>query len=136
MLEKKEKVLEKKAAAELERAKEFSRAKNKRGFTILPFVRYTVFWCRDAMLLLVHIKFSVYACCTVNLKSIHICLFLCNYFFWYMVHWIIKYVGIPFDTVIVHIIVSTIMTTLYFIKSKFRFVCTCIVLEAHSMHIA
>lgn len=31
MLEKKEKVLEKKAAAELERAKEFSRAKNKRG---------------------------------------------------------------------------------------------------------
>jgi len=64
------------------------------------------------MLLLVHIKFSVYACCTVNLKSIHICLFLCNYFFWYMVHWIIKYVGISFDTVIVHIIVSTIMTTL------------------------
>lgn len=31
MLEKKEKVLEKKAAAELERAKEFSKAKNKRG---------------------------------------------------------------------------------------------------------
>ncbi|KAG2626447.1 vacuolar protein sorting-associated protein 32 homolog 2-like [Panicum virgatum] len=31
MLEKKEKVLEKKAAAELERAKEFSRAKNKRA---------------------------------------------------------------------------------------------------------
>ena len=31
MLEKKEKVLEKKAATELERAKEFSKAKNKRG---------------------------------------------------------------------------------------------------------
>jgi charged multivesicular body protein 4 len=31
MLEKKEKVLEKKAAAELERAKEFSKAKNKRA---------------------------------------------------------------------------------------------------------
>jgi hypothetical protein len=31
MLEKKEKVLEKKALAELERAKEFSKAKNKRG---------------------------------------------------------------------------------------------------------
>lgn len=31
MLEKKEKVLEKKAGAELERAKEFSKAKNKRG---------------------------------------------------------------------------------------------------------
>lgn len=31
MLEKKEKVLEKKAAAELDRAKEFSKAKNKRG---------------------------------------------------------------------------------------------------------
>jgi hypothetical protein len=31
MLEKKEKVLEKKANAELERAKEFSKAKNKRG---------------------------------------------------------------------------------------------------------
>lgn len=31
MLEKKEKVLDKKAAAELERAKEFSKAKNKRG---------------------------------------------------------------------------------------------------------
>ena len=31
MLEKKEKVLEKKAAAKLERAKEFSKAKNKRG---------------------------------------------------------------------------------------------------------
>jgi hypothetical protein len=31
MLEKKEKVLEKKAAFELEKAKEFSKAKNKRG---------------------------------------------------------------------------------------------------------
>jgi charged multivesicular body protein 4 len=31
MLEKKEKVLAKKAAAEVERAKEFTRAKNKRG---------------------------------------------------------------------------------------------------------
>jgi len=37
MLEKKEKVLEKKAAAELERAKEFSRAKNKRGMFNSPF---------------------------------------------------------------------------------------------------
>jgi hypothetical protein len=35
MLEKKEKVLEKKAAAELERAKEFSKAKNKRGVAYL-----------------------------------------------------------------------------------------------------
>ena len=31
MLEKKEKVLEKKVAAEVEKAKEFTRAKNKRG---------------------------------------------------------------------------------------------------------
>jgi hypothetical protein len=31
MLEKKEKVLEKKAAGELEKAKDFSKAKNKRG---------------------------------------------------------------------------------------------------------
>jgi len=37
MLEKKEKVLEKKAAAELERAKEFSRAKNKRGMFKSPY---------------------------------------------------------------------------------------------------
>jgi len=73
------------------------------------------------MLLLVHIKFSVYACCAVNLKGIHICLFLCNYFLWYMVHWIIKYVGIPFDTVIVRIIVSTIVMTLYLIKSNLGF---------------
>jgi hypothetical protein len=35
MLEKKEKVLEKKAAFELEKAKEFSKAKNKRG-TVTP----------------------------------------------------------------------------------------------------
>lgn len=33
MLEKKEKVLQKKAAAEVEKAKEFTRAKNKRGMT-------------------------------------------------------------------------------------------------------
>lgn len=40
MLEKKEKVLQKKASAEVEKAKEFTRAKNKRGtarlYIILP----------------------------------------------------------------------------------------------------
>lgn len=34
MLEKKEKVLQKKASAEVERAKEFTRAKNKKGITL------------------------------------------------------------------------------------------------------
>lgn len=37
MLEKKEKVLLKKAAAEVEKAKEYSRAKNKRGIFIVPY---------------------------------------------------------------------------------------------------
>jgi hypothetical protein len=45
MLEKKEKVLEKKAAFELEKAKEFSKAKNKRGTVNhhTPLLRLLVF---------------------------------------------------------------------------------------------
>lgn len=43
MLEKKEKVLQKKAAAEVERAKEFTRAKNKRGMVAKCFHSYGEF---------------------------------------------------------------------------------------------
>ncbi|WMV42433.1 hypothetical protein MTR67_035818 [Solanum verrucosum] len=50
MLEKKEKVLLKKAAAEVEKAKEFTRAKNKRVFTAFGIARtyYSIGWCCES----------------------------------------------------------------------------------------
>ena len=50
MLEKKEKVLEKKAAAELERAKEFSKAKNKRGMINHNSAIWNVYLCSGSMI--------------------------------------------------------------------------------------
>lgn len=53
MLEKKEKVLLKKAAAEVEKAKEFTRAKNKRGMseiTIYGVTKYMIYGFRPVEL--------------------------------------------------------------------------------------
>lgn len=51
MLEKKEKVLQKKASAEVEKAKDFTRAKNKRGMDE-SFVLYGNFNFLDPVLLM------------------------------------------------------------------------------------
>ena len=55
MLEKKEQVLTKKAAAEVEKAKEFTRAKNKRGMFDIFIVAYVLFIVELCLLF----------CCTV-----------------------------------------------------------------------
>jgi hypothetical protein len=59
MLEKKEKVLDKKAAAELERAKEFSKAKNKRGVHWIQEICAQLL-CLSLLVLCHHIYMVVY----------------------------------------------------------------------------
>lgn len=78
MLEKKEKVLVKKASAEVEKAKEFTKAKNKRGMKFgmqkQSLLNYTCLWISYLMYCwtLIYHRSSFSLCCGGQLKVIYL----------------------------------------------------------------